>query len=87
MAKESIAPISAKHMAFAIQRLEAILASCKEFKEYADDVHEGDELWVWRFDSLEKGLIRLESIVPELRRSVYAHTTGSPQSSNSKKSK
>jgi hypothetical protein len=87
MAKETIGPITKSEVEFAVQRLTRIADSIRLLDDWLKAHPECEELWVWRAFSLNDGLRRLESVVPEVTRAIQAHSKGVPQSPNNSKSR
>jgi hypothetical protein len=87
MAKETIGPLTKAEVEFAVQRLARIAESVKTLDDWLASHPECKELWVWRAFSLNDGLRRLESVVPEISRAIHAHTTGNPQGPDSSKTR
>lgn len=87
MGKESISPINADEADVAIRRLEYLRNSLPELKEWFEKHPEVKELWCFRLFSLEEGLRRLESFLPEMRKAMQAHARGQPLGPSSTKTR
>lgn len=87
MAKETIGPLTEAEITFAVQRLARISDSLRLLESWIKSHPNCKELWVWRAFSLNDGLKRLESVVPEIGRAIHAEATGKPQGPDSTKSR
>jgi hypothetical protein len=85
MARETIGPITKAEVEFAVQRLTRIADSVRLLDEWLKAHPECKELWVWRAFSLNDGLRRLESVVPEITRAIQSYSKGTPQGPSSSK--
>lgn len=87
MARESIGPVTPAEVEFALKRVESVAESLRTLDEWFKANPSEAELWIWRGFSLNDGLRRLEAIIPEVNRAIYAHATGNPQSASSSKAR
>lgn len=79
---QEIEPISLQEVRLLIARLERVIGSLRAAEVVLSD---SKELWVFRKKSMEWGISRLESVVPEIERSILAHNTGQPYGPDTQK--
>lgn len=87
MAREDIGPIRKAEIDFAIARLEAFAMQLKQLQNWYERHNQIEELWIWRYKSLERGLVALEALPKEFVRAMHAQATGNPQSERSSKAR
>jgi hypothetical protein len=90
MPREEIGPIPKAEIDLAIARLRAFQIHLEQMQKWFID-HESEvktsELWVWRYKSLERGLVALETLPTEFMRSIHAFSRGNPQGPSSTKTR
>lgn len=84
MPREETKPLTLPELKEYIARLERIAAEMRALEPVFESAK---ELWVFRKPSVEDGVRRLDSFVPELRNSVKQHNIGDPYGPNSTKNR
>ncbi len=85
MGKEAIAAITADEARVALRRLDYLRQALPELEEWFTKHPNEKHLWCFRLASLEEGLTRLESFLPEMRKAIQAHAKGDPFGASSSK--
>ena len=84
MPKEETQPLTLPELKVYIAKLDRIASEMRAFEPILESAQ---ELWVFRKRSLEDGVKRLESFLPELGNSRDQHQMGDPYGPNSTKNR
>jgi hypothetical protein len=86
MPREEIGPIPKGEVDLAIARLKAFAMHLETVQAWYA-ANPDKELWVWRYKSLDRGLVALEVTPSEFLRAIHAYSRGTPQGPESTKSR
>jgi hypothetical protein len=87
MPKEEIGPVNRREIDLAVTRCREFLLALENFQKWFHDNPDVDELYLWRFSSLNLGLQRLEALPREFTRTVHASSIGKPLGPTSSKAR
>lgn len=86
MPREDIGIVPKEEVDLAIARLEAFAIHLKQVQKWFE-ANPDKELWVWRFKSLDRGIVALETLPAEFMRAIHAHSRNAPQGPESSKAR